>query len=379
MADDTIEVEGGGETDKLLARMADLLEKIAKPIATPSAPPKLFDESKSGGTSSPIVSLTKLFDKLATGAGAISLAADKFDSFQAKLTNFVQHIDPGSVMMMDYAFKDLAATIGVALQPVFEALVPIVEKFADVLANIDFDPIIVPLVELINKLADAFFQVLDACQPLIAVLIDVLGKAIEALIPLVEPLAEAFVKIAEALTPLVELLGEALVGVLQILASVISTIVEAFQWLIETIQDFVNFIIDMLNELGAEIENVGKKKGLASAFDQDEAGKKTRATAGRGVSFGDIESASKAASEAAAKMGAGGDPHLEIAKEQKNLLQEIKDFNARMAELMGTGTREERVNRVIENAQKKARAETADMDFTPAGDNVARAKALLGG
>lgn len=156
---------------------------------------------------------------------------------------------------LNVIFENLKETIGAALLPAIEAIVPIVQEFVSTLTA---DP---AFQEFLVGLADAFMQLMTALMPLLQPITDLilmllppLMSLIEAVVPLILLLVEAFMPLIEGvLPPLIDLLNEVLpifvdlmLAVIEPLVPIILRLVEAFVPLIEAILPVLARVMEAL-------------------------------------------------------------------------------------------------------------------------------------
>jgi len=141
----------------------------------------------------------------AAGLGAMLAApvafAEVVSGVASKITGFVAAINPGLVQTLGLAFRDLTAVVGIALQPILQAIVPI------------------------------FKQLTNALYPLAKTVGKVLSEVFEALQPAIDAITDTFYTMAETLQPVVQLIGDALkflAPVFALLANVVKQVYIAF-------------------------------------------------------------------------------------------------------------------------------------------------------
>lgn len=152
-------------------------------------------------------------------------------------------------------FENLQETVGKAMLPAIEKLVPVIADFVDKLtASPAFQQFIEVLATTFGQLTDALLPLLQPIMDLIMVLLPPLMGIIQALIPVVVAIVEAFVPFIEAiLPPLIDLL-DALIPifmdlfktVIEPLLPIIVKLVEAFIPLIEAILPVLMRVIEAL-------------------------------------------------------------------------------------------------------------------------------------
>lgn len=152
-------------------------------------------------------------------------------------------------------WENLQETIGTALMPALEQLVPVIGQFMETLTSSPaFTQFIDGLALTFGALATAIVPLLEPIMNLIMTLLPPLLDIIRLLAPLVGELVAAFVPMLDAiLPPLVEILKtllppftELLMKILMPLADIVMKIVEAFAPLIEKLLPPLFNIIDAL-------------------------------------------------------------------------------------------------------------------------------------
>lgn len=112
-----------------------------------------------------------------TLAGGVGAAVGAFTELTGKIQGFVAAASPAVSLRLDYAFQDLAATIGTFLTPIVDAASGIVEKFADVLAGLNIGSYFESLGKMLGSLGDVFNSLFQALSPVLELLANV-GKAL---------------------------------------------------------------------------------------------------------------------------------------------------------------------------------------------------------
>ena len=151
------------------------------------------------------------------------------------------------------AMGEAQETIGNALLPAFEKLVPIItalaEKFAPVLARVmeSLAPIFVTLVEAIDPLLvaleplfDAFVLIAEEAGNLIAMILPPLVEIIAMLSPIVLQLVQAFMPLVQKLLPVFSKLIESLLPFIEMLADFLA------DFIVPLISKFADLIGDYL-------------------------------------------------------------------------------------------------------------------------------------
>lgn len=219
-----------------------------------------------------------------------------FDRVLSKIARSVDMIDPAAVVMLNYAFNDLMATIGEKLDPLVQFAVDVINRFADAMANLDIEPLVEKIVEVLGVAADAFFELLEPLMQIAESIASAVMPILEALMPLLKAIGELFTKLFTALKPLLDMLLAILVPIINVVIKAITKLVEALGWLIDKLLNAaIAAVFGMAEQLKMQIEAAAIRSGRT----------KTRAAAKRGVRMGRIEDISRMALEAAAQMGVG--------------------------------------------------------------------------
>jgi len=151
----------------------------------------------------------------------------------AKISGFVSAINPGLVMSLGLAFKDLEAVVGMALQPVMKAIVPIIKQFTDAL---------LPVAKLISTLLSNLFSELQ---------------------PAIDALTDVFYIAAQALMPIIEAIG----SVLKFLVPIFVFLANAIKAAYLMVGIFVAAIMAVIKSLFANVDSGGLKDVMAKLQD----------------------------------------------------------------------------------------------------------------
>ena len=161
------------------------------------------------------------------GFQALNLAVlgpvDSFNKLVSFAGSFVEAVNPALMQQLGMAFKDLQAIIGVGLQPIIAAAIPIIRAFADKL-----QPVMQALMPTFDKLAQSMIEL---SGPIITLVIEMFG-ALEPVIETVSVSIQAFAGILTAVTPIIA-------AVFKELIYRITQIVTTFQWFIGKIISWI--------------------------------------------------------------------------------------------------------------------------------------------
>jgi len=130
----------------------------------------------------------------------------------AAVTAFVEALNPASVLVFGQALRDLLATIGVAAQPLLEALTSITRELAAALL-----PVMKQLQPILAQVAGTLASVLGTAARALA-------SILSSLVPILHVVANLF----DALAPLLEGLAAIVSGLVVALSEVVAVILEAF-------------------------------------------------------------------------------------------------------------------------------------------------------
>jgi TP901 family phage tail tape measure protein len=183
----------------------------------------------------------------------------------------------GQLALMGSAFEDIGIEVGGILVPIIvealEEMGPVIEdigvavgdafrEMAPVLAEIakhipGLVQAFIPLIPVIAKIAEVFFEIVAAVLPMFVDLVDQLLPLFEELVPI---LADAFLEVVAALVPVIVQLAEALVPIviallpplieiITSLAPIVITLIEAFLPLIELVLPMIIGLIELLTPI----------------------------------------------------------------------------------------------------------------------------------
>lgn len=138
-------------------------------------------------------------------AGALAAVPGVFMEVVNMVSQFVGALDPALMQQLSLAFSDLQATVGVALRPVIQAVIPIIKAWADTLLPLmqQLEPVIASLADKLMTLATIYITI---AANVIAQLIPV----IESIIPIFDDLAEILMILLPVVIFTFDLLGRTL-------------------------------------------------------------------------------------------------------------------------------------------------------------------------
>lgn len=297
-----------GPSDKPMDLLVDTLESAMRPLLT------LADKVKS------------TFD----------VVTKQFNDLTGTLTKFVAASNPAIVQRMQFAFADLAATIGAKVAPLLEVAVGIVEKFADALSLLNTGDTVSALSEILSKLGDVFNTVVKAVvvmanelMTLLQPALDAISETIDAVMPGVQALASALVTMFAAVKPLVDIIASVFIPILQALGN-------AFTFVARIMQGLSDFIYRVFHVISALLNNPFRiLRGFSALFDDAERDLNQRrermnATGGRARAAGNVsimglEQVSSRALEAAGRVGVI-DPMSAVAENTRQAAQSLQQI-----------------------------------------------------
>lgn len=130
---------------------------------------------------------------LASGAALAAAPVAFLEMVQGlagKIGSFVDAVNPGIMVQLDMATRDLTAVIGTALAPIMQAIVPIIKDLASAL---------LPVARLV---AETFGRIIESLQPAIDAITEIFFIAAATLMPIVEMVGDIFTTIAPIFTAL---------------------------------------------------------------------------------------------------------------------------------------------------------------------------------
>jgi len=179
-------------TAKVAPKVMDRINNLNENVKAPNvaiggeAGEKMFAKVESAGTA-----IAGKFGIIATALSAAYEAVKKFATFMMdlpgifkryadRIESYVSHINPAMAMRYEFALRDLWATIGEKLQPVFEAMIEVVEKFGDAIANLNLSNFMERLANLVRKAGETFIKLFEAMIPVIELIANVVIPALDA-------------------------------------------------------------------------------------------------------------------------------------------------------------------------------------------------------
>lgn len=139
----------------------------------------------------------------------------------------------GSLAIMKNSFNEIQETVGAALVPVLRAVLPAIQPLLVILGKVLGD-VAIALAPVLVEIGTAFSQILTALSPLIPPL----GQLLVALAPLIPPLAQIITLLVDLLVPILVPLIELIAKVANVLATVLAA---GLGWVIEKLGPFIAF------------------------------------------------------------------------------------------------------------------------------------------
>jgi hypothetical protein len=166
--------------------------------------------------------------------GAITGTVGAFSQITAFAGSFVQAFNPALMEQMNLVFKDLTAVIGMGLEPVIGAVIPIVRAFADKLV-----PVMQAMIPTVQLFADSMIEL---SGPIIEILIQAFA-ALEPIIVLAAGIVEMWAGVLTWAVPLI--------------AAVIKEVVYWFTKIVSTVQYVVGSLMIAIGKVLAMIPGTG--------------------------------------------------------------------------------------------------------------------------
>lgn len=177
--------------------------------------------------------------------GAITGTVGAFSQITAFAGSFVQAFNPALMEQMNLVFKDLTAVIGMGLEPVIGAVIPIVRAFADRLV-----PVMQAMIPTVQLFADSMIEL---SGPIIEILI----QAFAALEPVIV-LAAGYVEMwAGILTWAVPLVAAVIKEIVYWFTKIVSTV----QWVVGSLIIGIGKVLSMIpgtGNAGKDLQKVGE-------------------------------------------------------------------------------------------------------------------------
>jgi hypothetical protein len=171
---------------------------------------------------------------------------------------------------MGLAFENIKETAGAALLPVFadlvEGMIPVTEMIGEEVAGAftELAPVLtdivkqvptliqafLPVIPILGKVAEIFFQLIEKVLPIFIRLLDILLPAIEELAPIIaDALVVAFDALVPVLMELIELMMPIVVALLPVISSLIQALAPIVVKVISAFMPLLNMVLPMLIRL----------------------------------------------------------------------------------------------------------------------------------
>ena len=177
--------------------------------------------------------------------GSITGTLGAFSQITAFAGSFVQAFNPALMEQMNLVYKDLTAVIGMGLEPVIGAVIPIVRAFADKLV-----PVMQAMIPTVQLFADSMIQL---AGPIIEILIQAFA-ALEPIIVLAAGIVEMW---AGVLTWAVPLIAAVIKEVVYWFTKIVSTV----QWVVGSLMIAIGKVLAMIpgtGNAGKDLQKVGE-------------------------------------------------------------------------------------------------------------------------
>jgi len=177
--------------------------------------------------------------------GAITGTVGAFSQITAFAGSFVQAFNPALMEQMNLVFKDLTAVIGMGLEPVIGAVIPIVRAFADRLV-----PVMQAMIPTVQLFADSMIEL---SGPIIEILIQAFA-ALEPVIVMAAGLVEMW---AGILTWAVPLIAAVIKEIVYWFTKIVSTV----QWVVGSLIIGIGKVLSMIpgtGNAGKDLQKVGE-------------------------------------------------------------------------------------------------------------------------
>jgi hypothetical protein len=198
-----------------------------------------------GGAVAPVVGgLSTMLAPLGAVTAAVGGQAQAIQDMITQSRVFVQALNPAVIELFDYTVRNLMATIGSGLLPIFTVFTGVIEQISGVIA-----PVFAQLAPMVEMVATAMGGALLTEIKAVVQLFDIFKPIIQALVA-VFVIAEAGFKglitaMMVVLAPL-QIVGELISSILTPALEILNTILGVFDQLIEVVQIFIKTIVDVV-------------------------------------------------------------------------------------------------------------------------------------
>lgn len=148
-------------------------------------------------------------------------------------------------------FENLQETVGAALMPAIEKLVPVVQNFiAKLTGNPQFEAFLVTLTTAFITLLDAVIPLLEPITNIVLALMPALMNIITALVPVILLLVQAFLPLIEGVLPiLTELINMLLPIFTQLITDLIVPLIPIILMLVQAFMPLIEAVLPIIMEL----------------------------------------------------------------------------------------------------------------------------------
>lgn len=183
--------------------------------------------------------------------------------------------NPAIAKQFSLAVGDLLATFGEVLQPIVQAVIPLIRQLGDILATMGpvFKPLtdifiqfvgilrglLIPVASVLTPLITLLAQVLQGLMPIIVTIANFIGGLAAALVPIIELMSAVVTNLLVAFEPLMGLFNEIaqiLLTVLVPILSVMTTIIAVVSSLFAALTPIIKVIADVVGFVGRVIGTV---------------------------------------------------------------------------------------------------------------------------
>jgi len=140
-------------------------------------------------------------------------------------------------------FENLMETVGTALLPAIETIVPVVADFINGLtAQPEFQA-------FLETLSSTFEQLIAAIMPLLPIVLDLITTLLPPIMEIIQALAPIVVKLVEAFIPLIEAVLPPLVDLIDAVLPIISILVDIFVMFIPYISKLITTFLPLVTSI----------------------------------------------------------------------------------------------------------------------------------
>lgn len=182
---------------------------------------------------------------------SFTMLVESIEKVVATSEKFVQALNPGIIIVFNQALRDLQATIGQALVPLFEVLANTIREVSAIIspAMLALAPIFRQLAEIASKLIVAFATLFaDRLQALVPIL-QILTDVFSVVVSVIRVLIAIFDIFTSILSPLIALISGSLSPALQFLSTAAEGIARIMETIAIIIKAFADALVVMINEL----------------------------------------------------------------------------------------------------------------------------------